>query len=160
MSILTDVANVFGGDIFGSLIQTVKDYFPPTMTEADKAKTEIALLTAKGELDAKLTASLNEVQSMYEQRMRDMEGTATDLKAVPLIGPLVIFFRGMQRPLWGFGVLFMDYMVFSGDWKILDNTRQDTCFLVINLLVLTFLFGERAMKNISPLIERLLSAKA
>ena len=39
------------------------------------------------------------------------------------------------------------------------DSREDLCFLSINLIVLIFLFGEKAFKNIAPLIERLLSVR-
>lgn len=159
MNILTAVTNALGGNIFETIAKTVKDYFPPSMSEVDRAKAELAIMTVAANKEAQLAEVMRDIQAGYEQRIRDMEGTATDLRTIPVIGPIVIFLRGLQRPLWGFGVLYLDFMVFSGQWKIIDDTRQDTCFLIINLLVLAFLFGERAIQNVAPLIERLLAAR-
>lgn len=158
-SILETVMGAMGGNIFGSTMQTVKECFPSSMSDAEKAKAELAVMTIAAEKDAKIGEVMRGIQSEIDQRIMDMEGTASDLKAIPIIGPIIIFLRGMQRMLWGFGVLFMDFMVFSGEWKILPESRQDACFLLVNILVLSFLFGERAMQNVAPLIERLMAAR-
>lgn len=101
-----------------------------------------------------------------DQAMRDMteriaqlEGTAADLKAVPILGNVMLMARGAQRPLVGYGTMYLDYMVFSGAWKLADGV-QNNAFFLINLLVLAFLFGERAIKNLAPLITDMLAAKA
>ena len=159
MNIFATLANALGGDIFSKIVDTAKSYFPPSMSEAEKSQAELALVKVKAEAEVKLTEATQAIQASFEQRIRDMEGTAADLKAIPILGPLIIFLRGMQRPIWGFAVLVMDYFVFAGDWKIIPDSRQDTCFLIINFLVLGFLFGERAMQNLTPLIERLLLAR-
>jgi len=159
MNILNAVTNAFGGDIFGKVIDVVKAYFPPSMSEAEKTQAELAMVKVKSELEGKLNDTMQQIQAGYEQRIRDLEGTAADLKTIPIIGNVVIFFRGMQRPLWGYAVLFLDYQVFAGEWVIVEGSRYDTCFLIINLLVLGFLFGERAIQNVAPLIERLVAVK-
>lgn len=160
MNILAKLMSALGGDIFGTIIDTAKAYFPPSMSEAEKSQAELALVKVKAEAEMKLTEATQAIQASFDQRIRDIEGTAADLKAIPFLGPLIIFLRGMQRPIWGFAVLVLDYYVFSGAWAIAENSRQDTCFLIINFLVLGFLFGERAMQNLAPLIERLLAARA
>ena len=151
--------SALGGDIFGTIIDTAKAYFPPSMSEAEKSQAELALVKVKAEAEVKLTEATQAIQASFDQRIRDMEGTAADLKSIPILGPLTIFLRGMQRSIWGFAVLVMDYFVFAGEWHITPDSRQDTCFLVINFLVLGFLFGERAMQNLAPLLERLLVAR-
>ena len=152
---LDKVIGMFGGGILDSVIDVAKSYFPPSMTDKEKAEAELAMMAVKADTELKLSGMMRDIQEMYENRIRDMEGTAGDLKTIPIIGPIIIFMRGMQRPVWGFSVLYLDCMVFSGEWVIVDGSRQDTAFLIINLLVLSFLFGERAIKNLSPLIERL-----
>ena len=159
MEILTKILSAFNGDVFSKIIDTAKAYFPPSMTEVEKSQAELALVKIKAEAEVKLTEATQAIQASFDQRIRDMEGTAVDLKALPILGQLIIFLRGMQRPVWGFAVLAMDYFVFAGQWHIVPDSRQDTCFLIINFLVLGFLFGERAMQNLAPLIERLLVAR-
>ena len=160
MNIFETLASALGGDIFSKIVDTAKAYFPPSMSDAEKSQAELAILKVKTEAETKLSDATREIQADFEQRIRDMEGTAADLKAIPILGPIVIFLRGMQRPIWGFAVLVMDYFVFAGNWHIIPDSRQDTCFLIINFLVLGFLFGERAMQNLAPLIERLLLARS
>ena len=83
--------------------------------------------------------------------------SAEDLNAIPVLGKLIIFLRGMQRPFWGFGVFYLDNRWFFSVDEFTD--RQEITLLVINLLVLGFLFGERALKNLMPLFTKLLEAK-
>jgi len=54
-------------------------------------------------------------------------------------------------------VAYLDYEYFiSGmNW----SERQETLLLSINLLVLVFFFGERAMKNVMPLIAKVFVAQ-
>jgi hypothetical protein len=67
--------------------------------------------------------------------------------------------RGAQRPIIGYGTMYVDYMVFSGMWKLPDGPVTNAWFLS-NALVLAFLFGERAIRNVAPLITDLLAAKS
>lgn len=113
----------------------------------------------KVDLESKLADATQQIQDDYEQRIRDLEGTAADLKTIPILGPIVIFLRGTQRPVWGYGVMWMDYNVYSGIWHLPAGSREEACFYIINLLVLGFLFGERAIQNLMPLFERLLEAR-
>ena len=159
MNIFTQLSQMLGGDIFKSITDVVKSYWPPSMSDAEKGQAEIALITAKAAAEAQINTALAKVQETYEQRIRDLEGTASDLKTIPFIGSIVIFLRGCQRPLWGFAVLWMDFQVYSGSWKLIDGSKQEACFYVINILVLGFLFGERAIQNLMPLIERVLLAR-
>jgi len=157
VSIFSELANMLGGDIFKTLTDTVKAYWPPTMSDTEKAQAEVALINAKSAAEAQMNGALAKIQETYESRIRDLEGTAADLKTIPIIGPIVIFLRGCQRPIWGFAVLWMDYCVYSGTWNLIEGSKQEACFYVINLLVLGFLFGERAIQNLMPLIERIIS---
>ena len=79
------------------------------------------------------------------------------------LGRIVIFLRGAQRPIWGYFVLVMDIMVFSGRWNLVKLAEQtktasmvdiQSAFWIINFLVLGFLFGERAVKNVMPLLQK------
>lgn len=111
--------------------------------------------------DAKYKGDLLDLQfnQQLDKRIADQEGTAKDLLALPFIGRLMIFLRGAQRPIWGFGVLFMDFQVFSGVWILVENSKTELSFFIVNFLVLGFLFGERAVKNILPLVNQFLATK-
>ncbi len=156
MSLWNKIVDFAGGSIVESIVDTAKAYFPPSMTEQEKGKMEMAIRKTAHKQELAMLHATNHMEAEFNQRIKDMEGTAKDLKAIPFIGPVVIFLRGLQRPLWGFGTMVMDYFVFSGLWKVEDGTQASAAFLLINFLVLGFLFGERAIKNVAPLIERLL----
>jgi hypothetical protein len=126
-----------------------------------KAKNELEKIQAQARLDAyQLTEELNlKFTNELNKRIAEMEGTASDLLALPFIGRIMLFLRGSQRPTWGFGVLYFDFMIFSEQWQLAEGT-QESAFWIINFLVLGFLFGERAMKNVLPLVTQFLSTRA
>ena len=159
MSITEKIVDVIGGGLVSGIIDVAKSYFPPDMSEAQKLEAEMKMLQIKASVDLQIQEMLNESERAFNDRIIQMDGTAEQLKSVFFIGPLIILLRAIQRPLWGFGTLYMDWMVFSDTWKIPTDSREDMCFLSINLIVLIFLFGEKAFKNIAPLIERLLSVR-
>ena len=152
MDIIGGLSSFFGGNIFKEIKDGVMAYFPPDATPQEKAQFELqmqALLHAK-EIEANKILSDASVQ--LNKRIAEQEGTAQDLKALPLVGRVVIFARGVQRPMWGFATLFMDWKWFFGTYTF--DEQQNTGLIVINVLVLGFLFGERTIKNLQPLIER------
>ena len=101
----------------------------------------------------------HQAEAEFNGRIKDLEGTAADLKTIPVLGPVILFLRGCQRPAFGFFTLIMDWLVFSGAWTILSGSRLESAFFTVNLLVLGFLFGERAVKNVMPLFERMMERK-
>nr|VFJ94217.1 MAG: hypothetical protein BECKLFY1418A_GA0070994_103813 [Candidatus Kentron sp. LFY] len=109
----------------------------------------------------KLLEIAKEQDEEFNSRIKELEGTAIDLKHFGFFGKIIIFLRGLQRPLWGYFVIYMDYKVLSGEWKLFhlnkDNQYIDIepAFWIINFLVLGFLFGERAMRNVLPLYKNI-----
>ena len=57
-----------------------------------------------------------------------------------------------KTAVWGFATMYIDYMVFSKQWVIADDSPLNNAFFVLNILVLGFLFGERAVRNVLPII--------
>lgn len=159
MSLTAKVLDIVGGGLFNGITDLAKTYFPPNMSEEQKKQFELGLMKIKDDKMLKVQSQLIKTEQMYNERIMTMDGTAEQLRKIWFIGPLLIFARAIQRPLWGFGTLILDYQVFSGKWTIIEGSRQDTCFLLINLIILIFLFGEKTFKNIAPLVERLLSVK-
>ena len=102
------------------------------------------------EKQAQANEFLRQSAAQLDKRIAEQEGTATDLKAIPVLGHIVLFARGAQRPIWGFATLWMDAQWFFGNFSFTD--RQETALIVINTLVLGFLFGERAVQNLTPMI--------
>jgi len=158
MSVLSKAADFLSGGLGTAIVDTVKGYFPPSMSEMEKAELSMRINEAVNKQANEAARIANEESAEFNSRIKEMEGTASDLKAIPFFGTIVLFLRGCQRPVWGFSTLYIDFMVFSGSWTGLTEA-QESALWVINLLVLGFLFGERAVKNVTPLIERLIKAK-
>ena len=132
--------------------------FIPTKEKRDEAQRELISLMHNNEMEAqKITL---EVEQTFNQRIKDMEGTAKDLTQSGWMGRIVLFLRGAQRPLWGYAVIYMDFMIFSSRWTIPEeNPQLQNAFWIINFLVLGFMFGERAVKNVGPLVAQMFQKK-
>lgn len=157
MSFLNKIFSTGVKDLVGG-IGDVVDKFVTTKEEKALLKLELNKVTHQHEISLRELAIeeekiANERESELNDRIKSLEGTASDLKQFGWIGSVVVFLRGLQRPVWGFGTIYMDFMVFSGKWKIPDDDQLKSAFWIINLIVLVFLFGERAIKNVAPLIK-------
>jgi len=97
------------------------------------------------------------LDSVLEQSFRkfivEYEGSARDYQHVPIVGPIVLLFRGLIRPLWTIGTLYWNWVYFTSvdqwpemKWRLL---------LINTILVLVFWFGERAVKNVTPFLVEL-----
>jgi len=130
------------GVLSGSLLKTgfeiAKTYFPPDMSPEKEAEAKLAFGQAEHNQALEVMQVVNAGTAEFNERIKDMEGTAKDLIGVPLLGTVVLFLRGCQRPVWGFFTIYLDYKIFVGDWKPTD--LQDKMAIVINVLVLGFLF--------------------
>lgn len=152
MSLLSKVGDFLGGSLFKEIKETVTSYFPPSMTEQEKLRAEQQLQQFLHDKEIQANRVLNDAAAQLDRRIAEQEGTAKDLRAIPVLGSLIIFLRGLQRPAWGFMTMFMDWLWFFGDKEF--NEQQQTAMIVINVLVLGFLFGERTIKNLEPLIVK------
>ena len=150
MSILKKVTDFVGGSLFGELKDLVVTYFPPEMTPQQKIEAERGLSEFLHKKEIEANKILNQAATQLDKRISEQEGTAKDLKSIPMLGSLILFLRGSQRPLWGYATLYMDYNWFFGGYTFTE--QQQTAMIVINILVLGFLFGERTIKNLEPLI--------
>ena len=159
MDIFSKIADFVTGGTVKAVTDVVMAYLPPDMSPEKKA--EIQLAAAAQEAANKLAAltMAHEMDKEFNRRITDLEGTASDLKSLPIVGPILLFFRGAQRPVWGFATIYLDYQVFSNSWSVLPGSQQSAAFYVINILVLGFLFGERAIQNVMPYIIQFFGAK-
>jgi hypothetical protein len=151
-SILTKIVDSIGGGIIKEGFNAIKAYFPPSMTDQEKAAAELAYNKFAHQKEIDLIQQVNAAEKEFNQRIKDLEGTAADLKSVPVVGHIILLLRGAQRPVWGFFVLFADYQVLSMGWDVSDDGQLKAMLFAINILVLAFLFGERAVKNVMPFI--------
>jgi hypothetical protein len=157
MSLWNKIVDMAGGSIVDTIVNTAKDYFPPSMSDQEKSELQLKLSQTAHAQELSLLQATNHMEAEFNTRIKDMEGTASDLKQFGWIGKIIVFLRGLQRPVWGFATLYMDFKVFAGEWTLVDGSKQDLAFFAINLLVLGFLFGERAIKNVGPIIERMIN---
>lgn len=158
MSVFKKLLDGVTGGFVSTAVDTFKEYFPADMTPEQKANLALKTQELEAKIQQQMDDAANTAESILTSRVAELEGTANDLKSVPFVGPLVLFLRGLQRPLWGYATLCMDYMWFS-EWTTLTS-KQESALMAINILVLGFLFGERAIKNVMPLITKLFEAKA
>ena len=152
----TRLASELGNMLTGGLAQTIFDgikaYFPPDMTPEQQARLRLELERIEQNKRQQTDKALLDAEQMLTERISKLEGTASDLKSLPVVGRLMLFARGCQRPVWGFFTMYLDWCWFS-EWTL--SEKQQLALIVVNILVLGFLFGERAIRNLAPLISRL-----
>lgn len=158
ISALTGGASDGAESLGTGLVKAIEDYFPPSATPEQKEQMRLAAENFALQKEIQLAALSTAAEKELDDRIAMYEGSASDLKAVPILGPLMLFLRGAQRPVWGFATIYIDYAVFSGLWKLSDSTVANA-FWILNTLVLGFLFGERAVTNVMPYITNMVAVK-
>lgn len=158
MGFFDKLADVATGGLAKQVIDAVQAYFPPDMNPEQKAQLQIQLMQIESQRIEAANKAIAESEQAINDRIAIYEGTASDLKSIPILGPMMLFLRGAQRPIIGYGTIYLDWQVFSGLWPLTERTII-SAFWVINLLVLGFLFGERAVQNLAPLITDFMKAK-
>tara|TARA_R110000851_G_scaffold302598_3_gene459449 strand:+ start:4215 stop:4733 length:519 start_codon:yes stop_codon:yes gene_type:complete len=162
-AILSTIGSVFSGglgDVGGKIVDTIARQFPEKMSEVEKKQMEIEVMKILNEKEVEMLNAWNDQEKSFQEFIINMEGTASDLKQLPVIGRVILFLRGAFRPTMAFGIAYTDLMVFSGSWNLQEvggeNTDQVWSLLyIMNFLVIGFYFGERAIKNLQPLIEKI-----
>ena len=152
------IRKLFGGDkgVVGG-ISDIVDKFVTTKEEKAAIKLELTKFLHQKEIEARELTYKE--QQQFNERIKQLEGTASDLNQSGWLGRVVLFFRGAQRPIWGFAAMYIDFMVFSGRWTINPNTEISSAFWILNGLVLGFLFGERALLNIAPKVKDIIATR-
>ncbi|WP_163832247.1 hypothetical protein [Spartinivicinus ruber] len=143
--------SVTGSGLVDKIIDVAKTYFPPDLSPEQQMQFKIACRKLQIEHENQTQKLINQAEKQLTQRISQLEGTASDLLALPVVGRVLLFLRGAQRPIWGFATLYLDWCWFAS-WQL--SEQQETALTVINVLVLGFLFGERAMKNVMPLLKQ------
>jgi|SRR5882672_893796 len=115
---------------------------------------QVAAQRAKDDAQADLDAD-----KALTDRIAELEGTASDLKGIPVLGPIMLFLRGAQRIIIGYGTAFMDYLWLTGGLGAMTE-MQSRLLMTASVLVFVVLFGERAIKNVAPLIRDIFEARA
>ncbi len=152
MSILGKVADFVGGSLFKEIKDGIMSYFPPDMTPQQKADYEKNLQEFLHQKQIDSHKIVMEEAASLDRRIAEQEGRAEDLVKLGWFGKLMIGLRGCQRPTWGFATLYIDYKWF---FEVHDfSEQQNTALMIINVLVLGFLFGERTLMKLEPLIVK------
>lgn len=182
MDSFQDIKNIIVGktdedSLISKISNSIDQYLPLSTTEKEKADIRLAISNSVVREACKLldVAHQNEVEENIQLKMLD--GTATDLLQAGKIGKILLAWRGIQRPLWIFGLfIFSIYWFFTDKIKLnyyeipdpnnigqvlyqADPITQSKLMviLIVYCLVLGAYFGERAFKNIIPLITSVLS---
>ncbi len=145
------IKGIFSGQ--GGLIKNVKDLadeFIHTKEEKNQFNLKAQEVIHKQELEA-LEKSI-EIEKGFNERTIKLEGTASELKGFGLIGNIIVFLRAAFRPLFSYGVGFTAIMVFMGYYELPEDESIKKLFNLICGIVIVFYFGERAVKNVIPLI--------
>lgn len=157
MSFWKSIKNFLGGNNPLKTIGDQVDRF--VQTKEEKAEFKMLIQQAAHKQEMALQEIAFRQDQEFNQRIKDLEGTSSDLRQAGIFGRFVLFLRGLQRPLWGYGVLALDFYVFSGRWHVPQGSQLESILWVVNFLVLGFLFGERAVQNVAPLIKEIIAKK-
>lgn len=149
------LGNVLSGESLVKQLGDVADRFITTKEEKAEFEKAIRELAHKQELDLAEIAHQADVE--FNTRIKDLEGTAKDLLQAGWLGKIVLFLRGSQRSLWGYGTFYFNLMYFSGRLSLTHD--GESLLYIIDVLVLGFLFGERAVKNVAPLVKDIIDKK-
>lgn len=152
MGVFSKIIEVATGGLGGQIVDLVKTYIPADMPPEKKAELTLSIERLAMEREKNTNDAIRDSELAINERIREYEGTAKDLQAVPVLGPIMIFLRGAQRPIVGYAAVYLDYMVFSGQWDLDGLAQVESAFWVINVLVFGFLFGERAVRNVMPMV--------
>jgi len=158
MSFLGSLTQFINGNLFSEIKDLIVAYLPPEMTDKERLEYELKMQTELSRLQMEANDQLNSASKALDKRIAEQEGTATDLKAMPVLGKIMLFLRGAQRPFWGYATLYMDFLWFFEIEPL--TAQQEKALLIINVLVLGFLFGERTLINLEPLLTKLFAKQS
>jgi hypothetical protein len=158
MSVLDKIGGLLGGGLGGKIADAFSQVKQGKL-DIEKAQivVEDAISARSHEIDRAELRQQTELEQAFNERTRDMEGTAADLKTIPYIGAFVIFLRGAFRPLFAYFTGYLDFLYFTQTMNWTE--KQQALVYAINILVLIFFFGERAMKNVMPLVAKVFESK-
>ena len=123
----------------------------------DEEKKKIIGIQIKSLIDKQTSdvkVALSDLKATVDSKIQALASSTKDLEKVPFFGKVGLFIRGMQRPVWALVLIYVDLKVLSGVWDITTDAQLKSAFWLLNLLILGFLFGERAVKNVIPVINQ------
>jgi hypothetical protein len=145
------IGSIFGGE--GGIVSGVVDIIGQFHSSPeDKHRAAMAVKEFLHRKELETVQQGLEVEKEFNDRIKELEGTAQDLKHFGFFGTVIVFLRGAFRPLVSYAMGYVDIMVFSGQWKLPEDDQIVSAFWILNLVIFTFYFGERAIKNIIPVL--------
>jgi hypothetical protein len=116
-----------------------------------KAEIEIKVKEIEHKINMEASTLGHTIQTEFNEHVEAMTGTAKDLMAMGKLGKFMLFVRGMQRPGVVALVCLFDYNCYIN--MAVYSDRAMTLLTAMNIVVLATLFGERAIKNVLPLLR-------
>ena len=124
--------------------KTVLDKFiPDKMSDAERMK-------VTNEFELALRQEASKAESSFRDFVVAYEGAAKD------VPPIIQTIRSLIRPAFTVLVGYLDFLYFTSSASFTDD--QSSLLMAVNLIVLGFWFGERAISN-SGIIQQLTSKK-
>ena len=165
MSFLGKISNfIFGkedGESIASVVtDTIKEYYPPDLTEAQKQQLELGAKHAAVAVAQAAQEMITESEKAITERIVVLEGSAKDLRTIPVLGSIVIFLRAAYRPVFAYAISFTAIAWWWGTTSIQippDSVKEQLLYWCL-IIVLIFHFGERAVRAALPMMTQWLSA--
>lgn len=146
----------------GGTTEKALDLIDKRVADKDLATTlkhELSVLIQTQAAEAARRADENDLEKerMFNERTKEMEGTAKDLQALPIVGSIVLFLRGAFRPVFAYFTMWLYWLYFT---RVMEWTeRQEALLYATGIIVLIFYFGERAAQNVLPVLAKVFIAK-
>ncbi|HSV29413.1 MAG TPA: hypothetical protein VLL76_07635, partial [Candidatus Omnitrophota bacterium] len=115
---LKAVLNAATSGLAGQIWDTIESALPDDMPPEKRAELKLQLERVAMEREIAGNQAAGEAERNLTERISVLEGTAKDLMAMPILGRLILFARGCQRPAWGFALMVIDYRIFDGSMKV------------------------------------------
>lgn len=133
-------------------ITAVVDLVKTGLNKFVRDKVDEATMTElEQNFEAHVLTEARKENSNFRNFVLEYEGKASDYKDVPFVGPVILIFRGLIRPIITIGTVYFDYLWFTyiPEQDIINPWTADKAKLlfVMNVIVLVFWFGERTLKN-------------
>lgn len=108
---------------------------------------EATMAEIKTDFDKHVITEAGKENSSFREFVLAYSGTMKDYKDIPVVGYMVILFRGLIRPAITVMAAYWTHLYITGAVGLEWTPDKVNLLKSIDLLVLFFWFGERAVKN-------------
>jgi len=140
----------------------IKGRYPEKMSEQEAADVELKMMEISNKYAIHHSQMDNEQQNRLYDFIIKREGTAQEMLQMPILGRIALFLKSLIRPVVTCIVVLIDIKIYSGSWRLEEISVGDPdarfilalLLLFLNIIVLSFYFGERTARNIIiPIID-------